>query len=81
MSAASGLWERIEPGGEAPSPRAAHAAAAVGHMVVVQGGIGPAGLATEDLHVLDFSNPNAPRWHRVVVQGLGQEQGTPTRSH
>ena len=71
MSAASGLWERIEPGGEAPSPRAAHAAAAVGHMVVVQGGIGPAGLATEDLHVLDFSNPNAPRWHRVVVQGPG----------
>ena len=71
MNVASGLWERIEPGGEAPSPRAAHAAAAVGHMVVVQGGIGPAGLASEDLHVLDFSNPNAPRWHRVVVQGPG----------
>jgi diadenosine tetraphosphatase ApaH/serine/threonine PP2A family protein phosphatase len=40
-------------------------------MVVVQGGIGPAGLASEDLHVLDFSNPSAPRWHRVVVQGQG----------
>ncbi|QDZ17857.1 serine/threonine-protein phosphatase [Chloropicon primus] len=71
MQVATGLWERIEPGGEAPSPRAAHAAAAVGHMVVVQGGIGPAGLASEDLHVLDFSNPTAPRWHRVVVQGPG----------
>ena len=71
MHVSTGLWERIEPGGEAPSPRAAHAAAAVGHMIVVQGGIGPAGLASEDLNVLDFSNPSAPRWHRVVVQGPG----------
>ena len=71
MKVATGLWERLEPGGEPPSPRAAHAAAAVGHMVVVQGGIGPAGLASKDLHVLDFSNPSQPRWHRVVVQGPG----------
>jgi hypothetical protein len=39
-------------------------------MVVVQGGIGPAGLAAGDLHVLDLS-PATPRWHRVVVQGPG----------
>jgi hypothetical protein len=31
-----------------------------------QGGIGPAGLATEDLHVLDFTDPERPRWHRWV---------------
>lgn len=40
-------------------------------MVVIQGGIGPAGLATEDLHVLDFTDPDRPRWHRVLVQGPG----------
>lgn len=40
-------------------------------MVVVQGGIGPAGLASEDLHVLDFTDPERPRWHRVLVQGAG----------
>jgi hypothetical protein len=40
-------------------------------MVVVQGGIGPAGLATEDLHVLDFTDPERPRWHRVLVHGAG----------
>jgi len=40
-------------------------------MVVVQGGIGPAGLASEDLHVLDFTDFEKPRWHRVVVQGPG----------
>lgn len=67
----SGRWEKVTPQGEAPSPRAAHAAAAVGNMVVVQGGIGPAGLATDDLHVLDFTEPDRPKWHRVVVQGAG----------
>ena len=35
-----------------------------------QGGIGPAGLSTDDLHVLDLTQAK-PRWHRVVVQGLG----------
>ncbi|KAK9790585.1 hypothetical protein WJX73_006836 [Symbiochloris irregularis] len=67
----SGKWEQVNPSGEAPSPRAAHAAAAVGTMVVIQGGIGPAGLATEDLHVLDFADMEKPRWHRVVVAGPG----------
>jgi len=66
----TGEWTALEPLGEAPSPRAAHAAAAVGNMVVVQGGIGPLGLATEDLHVLDLSS-STPRWHRVVVPNQG----------
>ncbi|XP_076898664.1 serine/threonine-protein phosphatase BSL1-like [Bidens hawaiensis] len=61
---------RIRPAGEAPSPRAAHAAAAVGTMVVFQGGIGPAGHSTDDLYVLDLSNDKY-KWHRVVVQGHG----------
>ncbi|GBG87231.1 hypothetical protein CBR_g45290 [Chara braunii] len=63
-------WSRLQPTGESPSPRAAHAATAVGTMVVIQGGIGPAGLASDDLHVLDLTG-NKPRWHRVVVQGPG----------
>ena len=85
----SGAWSKLSPLGEAPSPRAAHAATAVGSMVVMQarsalrhtlcrcfcvglrltpplrqGGIGPAGLATDDLFVLDLAG--TPRWHRVV---------------
>jgi hypothetical protein len=32
----SGKWEKVTPIGEPPSPRAAHAAAAVGNMVVIQ---------------------------------------------
>ncbi|KAK1287026.1 hypothetical protein QJS10_CPB19g01318 [Acorus calamus] len=63
-------WSRLTPLGEPPSPRAAHVATAVGTMVVIQGGIGPAGLSAEDLHVLDLTQPR-PRWHRVVVQGPG----------
>ncbi|KAK9908007.1 hypothetical protein WJX75_001420 [Coccomyxa subellipsoidea] len=71
MDVRSGKWEQVLPQGEPPSPRAAHAAAAVGSMVVCQGGIGPAGLASEDLHVLDFTEFDRPRWHRVMVQGPG----------
>ncbi|OAE22903.1 hypothetical protein AXG93_557s1020 [Marchantia polymorpha subsp. ruderalis] len=53
---------RLTPVGDPPSPRAAHAATAVGTMVVIQGGIGPAGLSTDDLHVLDLTQ-SRPRWH------------------
>ncbi|KAK6940892.1 hypothetical protein RJ641_030423 [Dillenia turbinata] len=63
-------WTRLRPAGEPPSPRAAHAAAAVGTMVVFQGGIGPAGHSTDDLYVLDMTNDKY-KWHRVVVQGQG----------
>ncbi|KAE8727191.1 Serine/threonine-protein phosphatase BSL2 [Hibiscus syriacus] len=63
-------WSRITPFGEPPTPRAAHVATAVGTMVVIQGGIGPAGLSAEDLHVLDLTQQR-PRMHRVVVQGPG----------
>ncbi|KAK1310346.1 hypothetical protein QJS10_CPA08g00026 [Acorus calamus] len=66
----SSKWSRLTPLGEPPSPRAAHVATAVGTMVVIQGGIGPAGLSAEDLHVLDLTQLR-PRWHRVVVQGPG----------
>ncbi|XP_043718690.1 serine/threonine-protein phosphatase BSL3 [Telopea speciosissima] len=66
----SNKWSRLTPLGDQPSPRAAHVATAVGTMVVIQGGIGPAGLSAEDLHVLDLT-PQRPRWHRVVVQGPG----------
>lgn len=38
----TGSWEKISPQGEPPSPRAAHAAAAVGNMVVIQVGPQPA---------------------------------------
>ncbi|AQK41774.1 Serine/threonine-protein phosphatase BSL1 [Zea mays] len=64
----------LTPLGEPPSPRAAHVATAVGTMVVIQGGIGPAGLSAEDLHVLDLK-PQRPRWHRVMVQGPGPWYG------
>ncbi|CAH2038574.1 unnamed protein product [Thlaspi arvense] len=66
----SNKWTRLTPFGEPPTPRAAHVATAVGTMVVIQGGIGPAGLSAEDLHVLDLTQQR-PRWHRVVVQGPG----------
>ncbi|PWZ24683.1 Potassium transporter 23 [Zea mays] len=47
-------YGELTPLGEPPSPRATHVATAVGTMVVIQGGIGPAGLSAEDLHVLNL---------------------------
>ncbi|KAK8711555.1 hypothetical protein V6N13_146835 [Hibiscus sabdariffa] len=66
----TGKWTKIRPAGDPPSPRAAHAAAVVGTMVVFQGGIGPAGHSTDDLYVLDLTHDKF-KWHRVVVQGQG----------
>lgn len=66
MDVRTGRWDKVTPLGEPPSPRAAHSAAAVGNMVVIQGGIGPAGLAHEDLYVLDFTDVERPRWHRYM---------------
>ncbi|KAK8688442.1 hypothetical protein V6N13_087209 [Hibiscus sabdariffa] len=66
----TGKWTKITPAGDPPSPRAAHAAAVVGTMVVFQGGIGPAGHSTDDLYVLDLTHDKF-KWHRVVVQGQG----------
>ncbi|XP_031488559.1 serine/threonine-protein phosphatase BSL1 isoform X2 [Nymphaea colorata] len=63
-------WSRAHPAGDPPSPRAAHAAAVVGTMVVIQGGIGPAGHSTDDLYVLDLTHCKL-KWHRVVVRGPG----------
>ncbi|XP_047334395.1 serine/threonine-protein phosphatase BSL1-like [Impatiens glandulifera] len=63
-------WTRLRATGDPPSPRAAHTAAAVGTMVVFQGGIGPSGHSTDDLYVLDLTNDKL-KWHRVVVQGQG----------
>ncbi|KDD72504.1 hypothetical protein H632_c3260p0, partial [Helicosporidium sp. ATCC 50920] len=63
----TGSWTQCHATGDPPSPRAAHSAAAVGNMVVIQGGIGPLGLAAEDLHVLDLTDFAHPRWHRVAV--------------
>ncbi|KAK3007900.1 hypothetical protein RJ639_013045, partial [Escallonia herrerae] len=60
---------RLRPAGDPPSPRAAHAAAAVGTMVVFQGGIGPAGHSTDDLYVLDMTNDKF-KWHRDRAPGL-----------
>ena len=64
------MWKKLAVDGEQPSARAAHAAASVGNMVVIVGGIGPSGLSSDDLHVLDMS-VSPPKWHRVVVQGPG----------
>ncbi|KAE8672100.1 Serine/threonine-protein phosphatase BSL1-like protein [Hibiscus syriacus] len=58
-------WTRIRPAGEPPSPRAAHAAAAVGTMVVFQVRLVILPMTFTCLTNYKF------KWHRVVVQGQG----------
>jgi hypothetical protein len=40
---------------------------------LTQGGIGQAGLSTDDLHVLDLSQAK-PRWHRCDINELDISQ-------
>lgn len=54
MDVRSGKWERANTQGEPPSPRAAHAAAAVGSMVVVQVSTSTCGLRVH--HYLHISH-------------------------
>ncbi|XP_024008103.1 serine/threonine-protein phosphatase BSU1 [Eutrema salsugineum] len=61
-------WTRIHPEGIPPSPRAYHAAVACDDMVVIQGGIGPAGLCSGELIVLKTTNDQF-RWQIVEIGG------------
>ena len=73
--AGEGKWIKLQPQGESPSPRTAHCAIAVGSVVVIQGGYGPEGLVSGDLHVLDLTNwPQSSRWHRLFVSGQGPKE-------
>eukprot|EP01018_Ginkgo_biloba_P014545 Gb_30472 [translate_table: standard] len=62
--------------GEPPSTCFAHVAIVVGTMVVIKGGIGPVGLSSKDLHVLDLiqfllaNGENDGKWHLVYVWAL-----------
>ncbi|GMN42390.1 hypothetical protein TIFTF001_011606 [Ficus carica] len=57
---------RVGPAGEPPSPRAAHAVAAVGTMVVFQGGIGPAGILRMIFTVVVQGQGPGHRYGRVM---------------
>ncbi|KAL1825893.1 hypothetical protein DCAR_0314087 [Daucus carota subsp. sativus] len=63
-------WTRLRPSGEPPSPRAAHAAAAISTIVVFQGGVGASGQSNDDFYVLDLSEDKL-KWRRLVIQGEG----------
>ena len=68
----SGTWSQLEPSGNAPSPRAAHASSMVENlqMVVYGGATGGGSLASDDLHLLDLrSGQNAATWNVVPVIG------------
>lgn len=67
----SGNWSHLQVTGDVPEPRAAHAAVAVGQMLVVHGGIAQSGFADAELHVLDLTPewPQLPVWHTIRASG------------
>jgi len=66
----TGQWELVETDNAPPEPRAAHAAAGVGEMLVVHGGIAQNGFADANLHVLDLSSATSrPQWHTIPASG------------
>ncbi|CAA0160706.1 unnamed protein product [Arabidopsis thaliana] len=59
-------WTRLNPIGDVPSPRACHAAALYGTLILIQGGIGPSGPSDGDVYMLDMTNN---KWIKFLVGG------------
>ncbi|CAH8251027.1 unnamed protein product [Arabidopsis lyrata] len=59
-------WTRLNPDGDVPSPRACHAAALYGTLLLIQGGIGPSGPSDGDVYMLDITNN---KWLKLLVGG------------
>ena len=68
----SGAWTKLAPEGEAPSPRAAHAAAAVGSMVVVQARARAAGAPHRGVRDASARPATPPGRHRARWAGDGR---------
>ena len=60
-------WRKLTPVGDVPSARAAHVVVCAGHMAVLHGGVGPQGLAGDNLFLLDLRDMDRPRWHSVLI--------------
>ena len=60
-------WRKLTPVGDVPSARAAHVVVCAGHMAVLHGGVGPQGLAGDNLFLLDLRDVDRPRWHSVLI--------------
>ncbi len=70
---ATRIWTKIEATGSPPSPRAAHASAAVevNQLVVYGGATGGGSLASDDIYLLDLrSNDDSALWTVVPVIGV-----------
>jgi diadenosine tetraphosphatase ApaH/serine/threonine PP2A family protein phosphatase len=66
------LWRKIEAAGNAPSPRAAHASAAIerNQLVIYGGATGAGGLASDDLYLLDIKDgEDKAQWNIIPVVG------------
>lgn len=69
-------WKKLEGGGIAPSPRAAHASSSleVLQLVVYGGATGGGSLASDDLYLYDLrSGEEAANW--MIVPVVGQTPG------
>jgi hypothetical protein len=82
----SGRWEKITPLGEPPSPRAAHAAAAVGNMVVIQvrgptrATTGPSEQATRVPHAFTMAHDNIAGVSRAYGRAALGLRGWPPKT-
>ena len=72
-SLASPTWTKLNPAGTPPSPRGmcavAYDGAAGSERMIVFGGVTHAGVALNEVWILDLSNPGAESWSQVVAAG------------
>lgn len=46
-------WSKLQPTGQAPCSRTAHAAACIGQKIIIHGGMNSVGAALDDVYTLD----------------------------
>lgn len=61
-------WSKPKVEGEAPSPRRAHTTCLWNQKIIIVGG-GDGARALADVHILDVSDPNTPRWSKLNPEG------------
>lgn len=61
-------WSKPKMDGEAPSPRRAHTTCIWNQKIIIVGG-GDGARALADVHTLDVSDQNTPRWSRLFPEG------------
>ncbi|KAI8380599.1 hypothetical protein EDC96DRAFT_491528 [Choanephora cucurbitarum] len=63
------VWSKPKTSGEPPSPRRAHTTCIWNQKIIIVGG-GDGARALADVHTLDLTDPQVPKWSKLQTEGM-----------